>query len=124
MQCREIEDAIQLGLTVLANIRRHNEHWAREIEFSRVVFSWKDADKFSQLFRWWREKSEALLRAVKRHEASGFSVAGAADFHEACRDVDLMSLDTDRVRTSIESLESGNGTSLAEAMNGLRNRTR
>ena len=28
MQCREIEDAIHLGLMILANIRRHNEQWA------------------------------------------------------------------------------------------------
>ncbi len=124
MQCREMEDAIQLGLMVLANIRRHNERWAKDIEGSRTVFSWDDAEGFARLFRWWRERSESLLKGIKRSEANGFAVEGSADFRQACREVDLMSLDTDRVRSSIESLQNGSGTNVKQAMNGLRNHLR
>ena len=121
MQCREIEDAIQLGLMILANIRRHNDRWAKDLESSPGAFSWEDAESFARLFRWWREKSESLLGGIKSREASGFAVDGAAHFRQACREVDLMSLDVDQVRASIESLQSGSGMSLTQAMNGLRN---
>jgi hypothetical protein len=124
MRCREFEDAIQLGLTVLANIRRHNERWAKDIERSQLEFSWNDAERFARLFRWWREKSESLLKGIRGSELNGFTVEGAAGFREACREVDLMSLDTDRVRESIESLQHGSGISFAQAMHGLRNSIR
>ena len=103
-------DAIQLGLMILTNIRRHNERWAKDIESSRIAFTWDDAESFAKLFRWWRERSELLLRALKVCEANGFAVDGSADFRKACLDVDLMSLDTDRVRASVESLDQGPGT--------------
>jgi hypothetical protein len=124
MQCREIEDAIHLGLMILANIRRHNERWAKDIESSRISFTWEDAESFANLFRWWRERSELLLGAMKVCEASGFAVEGSADFRKACLDVDLMSLDMNRVRASVESLNEGPGTSLTQAMHGLRNSLR
>ena len=120
MQCREIEDAIQLGLMILANIRRHNERWAKDIESSRIVFAWDDAESFAKLFRWWRERSELLLRAIKVCEENRFAVEGSPDFRKACLDVDLMSLDTDRVRASVESLKQGQGTTFTQAMHGLR----
>ena len=120
MRCREIEDAIQLGLMVLANIRRHNERWAQDIEISRVAFAWSDAESFAKLYRWWRERSELLLGAIDVCEASAIVVHGSADLRRACRDVDLMSLDTDRVRASVESLDRGLGIPLTQAMNGLR----
>ena len=124
MRCREIEDAVHLGLMIIANIRRHNEQWARDIEGSEIAFTWNDADGFAKLFRWWREKSELLLRAIEVCEANGFAVEGSADFRKACRDVDLMSLDTNRIRASVESLSHGSGISFTQAMNGLRNSLR
>ena len=124
MQCREIEDAIHLGLMILANIRRHNERWAKDIESSRLAFAWNDAESFAKLFRWWRDRSELLLGAIEVCEVNGFAVHGSVDFRQACLDVDLMSLDTDRVRASVESLNQGAGTSFAQAMNGLRNSLR
>lgn len=124
MQCREIEDAIHLGLMILANTRRHYERWAKDIESSQIAFTWDDAENFAKLFRWWRERSGLLLGTLKVCEVNGFTVDGSADFRAACRDVDLMSLDTDRVRASVESLNQGLGTSLTQAMNGLRNSLR
>ena len=121
MRCREIEDALQLGLMVLANIRRHNEQWAGDVKSSLIAFSWNDAERFAGLYRWWRQKSESLLKGLKACEAAGFAVSGAVPFLLACRDVDLMSLDTDRVRASIESLDLGQGIKLQQAMDGLRN---
>jgi hypothetical protein len=124
MRCREIEDAIHLGLMILDNIRRHNERWAKDIEESQIAFTWDEAASFASLFRWWRERSELLLGTLKILEANGFAVNGSADFRKACLDVDLMSLDTDRVRASIESFQQGPRTSLTQAMNGLRNSLR
>src|ERR1035438_3404067 len=71
MQCREIEDAIHLGLMILANIRRHNERWAKDIESSQIAFTWDDAEGFAKLFRWWRERSGLLLGALKICEVNG-----------------------------------------------------
>jgi hypothetical protein len=120
MQCREIEDAIQLGLIILANISRHNNQWARDIENSLSEFSWDTAARFAVMYRWWREKSESLIKGIAACEKAGFLVSGSADFREACREVDLMSLDTERTRISIESLGRRSGISLKQAMNGLR----
>ena len=124
MQCAEIEDAIQLGLMILANIRRHNEQWAREIDAAQTAFAWRDAERFAELYRWWRDRSEPLVDGIAACEAAGFSVTGSADFRDACRDVDLMSLGTDRVQASIESLNQGRRISFQQAMNGLRNSLR
>ncbi len=121
MQCREIEDAIHLGLMILDNIRRHNAQWAKDIESSQVAFKWNEAEHFATLYRWWRERSESLLAGLKVFEINGFAVHGSVDFRKACLEVDMMSLDMERVRASVESLNKGRGTSLTQAMNGLRN---
>ena len=73
MQCREIEDAVNLGLMILANIRRHNERWAKDIESSRIPFTWDDAESFAGSISLVREKGAncclELLRLAKQADS-------------------------------------------------------
>jgi hypothetical protein len=64
-----------------------------------------------------------MLEAVRACEELGYTVEGAGQFREACREVSLMSLDTPRVRQSIDSLREGQGIGLQQAMDELRHRT-
>jgi len=125
MLCREVEDTIGLGLTILAGIRRHNKEWTREVERTPATFLWEDAEFFAGRYRWWHEKTAILLRVIEFCESDcGFVVDGASDLRQEHNEVSLMSLDTERVRESILSLEEGRGIPPKQAMNELRNRLR
>jgi len=120
MHCRSIEDAIQLGLAVLDNIRRRNRAWAREVENGAKV-SWESSEAIAQWYRWWKERSTVLLRAIDSCEAHGYAVKEAKKFRAELRDVCLMALDTSRTKESVDSINSGRGISNTAAMSALRN---
>ena len=120
MHCRDIEEAIEIGLAILNNIRRRGEHWAREVEEGRVLFSWDGSQEVAELYRWWQSRSANLLQAIEACEREHYQVEGADRFRDALRDVSLMSLDVDRDRQSLASLATGSGIPAKEAMDALR----
>jgi hypothetical protein len=122
MFCWSIEDTLDLGLSILASIRRHNQKWANAIEQGRFTFTWEMSNEFARQYGWWKTQSALVLRAIETCEAHGYSIGRADEFRHAYRDVCLLPLDTNRTRESVESLESGRGKSHAAAMNGLRDR--
>jgi hypothetical protein len=124
MVCRDIEEGIRIGLAILTNIRRRCETAMAEIENGRAEFSWEGSRDFSELYRWWLERSNLLLAAVMACEAANYQVEGAGDFRREIQDVSLMSLKVDDDRQSIISLAEGRGVPAKKAMDDLRHRVR
>ena len=124
MRCRDIEEAISIGLAILANIRRRSSRWTSDVERGQISFSWEEAGALDDLHRWWLERSAPLLAAIDSCESKRYKVDGADDFRRANLDVSLMSLDTNRNRQSLESLQTGPGIPSKQAMDELRNSLR
>jgi hypothetical protein len=120
MYCRYIEDQISLGLSIFANISRHQQRWSEEVQRQAEIFSWEIAEEYASCYRWWKKKSEELLKAIVDGENRGFQVGGAQEFREKLREVSLMSLDIQRIKQSMESLEAGHGVAFDQAMYALR----
>jgi hypothetical protein len=120
MLCRDIEDAIGIGLSILESIRRRGEHWAREIEDGGAQFSWDQSRELAEQYRWWLEPSTVLLEAIDACERENYQIQNARRFRDAYQDVSLMSLDVDRDRQSLASLATGSGIPAKEAMDALR----
>lgn len=53
MFCREIEEAVSIGLAILANIRRRSDRWADDVERGKIPFSWEEARDLDELHKWW-----------------------------------------------------------------------
>ncbi len=68
--------------------------------------------------------SRPVLDWIDQCEKAGSRVRRAAEFRDAWREVSLMSLDVDRARQAIDSLDRGEGIPFDQAMHGLRNRLR
>jgi hypothetical protein len=124
MACWTVDDLVSLLLFVLQRLRRHNTRWAQDVQKERGLFSWELARSFADAYRAWYETSQLALKAVDACQRHGFSVSEAAQLREESRQVALMSLDLDRVRRSIESLEAGRGIPFAQAMDELRHHLR
>ncbi len=122
--CRDIEEAISIGLAILNNIRRRGSQWANDVERGETSFSWDEARQLDDLYRWWLERSTRLLAAIDSCESKRYKVDGADDFRRANLDLSLMSLDTNRNRQSLESLQTGHGMPSKQAMDELRNSLR
>lgn len=122
MACRAVEHVVDFGLGLLARIQKENERWAADVEAGSVEFSWDASEVFAQRYRQWKEMSARILRAIKTCEESHHSFEQVQAFREAYRKVSLMALDTERTRSSIESLQAGRGVRHAEAIHELRSR--
>ena len=124
LACAQLEDAIELMLSLLRSLRRHNERWAAHVQDVPGGFSWDNARKFAELYRKWHGVSQRTLDLVDLGEAEGFVVQAADQLREKSRQVALMPLDIDRVQHSIDSLEQGRGIPFAQAMDELRDHLR
>jgi hypothetical protein len=122
VDCRDLEDAIALGLTTFASLRRHSQSWAADAVAGRLGFSWETSRRFSEQYRRWKERTGALLKAVERYKAHRHTLTGERELRDAFKDVALMSLDAERMRAAYESLQAGEGISHSEAMDELRRR--
>jgi hypothetical protein len=122
VDCRDLEDAIALGLTTFAGLRRHSQSWAAGAVAGKVCFSWETSRRFSEQYRRWKERTGALLKVVDRYQAQRHTLTGERELRDAFRDVSLMPLDPDRMRAAYESLQAGEGISHSEAMDELRRR--
>jgi len=95
-----------------------------EIENGDAEFSWQLIREFNEAYRWWLDHSNVLMGAVAAYEAENYRVEGADEFRTQIQDVSLMSLDIDRDRRSVASLEEGRGVPAKKAMDDLRNHLR
>jgi hypothetical protein len=124
MHCSNLEDVIGLGLHTLESMKRHNRKWSADVRSGETEFSWDDAERFAKAYGDWLQATRAILDAVALCEGRGFEVNGADRLRAASQDVSLMSLNTERLRASVESLQQGRGIPHATAMNELRDNLR
>jgi hypothetical protein len=124
MACRDLEEGIRIGLVILTNIRCRHETAIAEVEQGGSPFSWDGLRDFDEAYRWWLDRSKLLLEAASACEAENYAVDGADDLRREVRDVSLMSLDAERDRQSVGSLEEGRGVPSRKAMDELRDRLR
>jgi phage-related protein len=120
---RKAQDTIELGLFIYHRLQAHSRSWVTEIEQGVAEFSWQDSQTFSDAFASWLESSKAILAVIQK-QAYVDKLLSLDEFRSAVRDVSLMSLDTQRVKESIESLESHKGRSFEQGIEELRNRLR
>ena len=119
--CWLVEDALRFGLSILESLRRLTAQWAHQTRKRPAVeFSWDVPERLAEVYRRWQRFSGTMLEAVRGCEEMGYTVEGAGQLREACREVSLMSLDIPRVRQSIDSLREGAGITLQQAMDELR----
>ncbi len=84
MDSLDLQDAMHIGLTILANIRRHHEHLLEAVEQQRTPFSWKNTASFNEAYQWWLAKSRSLLNAVCACEREGYPPDNADEFVRRC----------------------------------------
>ncbi len=123
MFCRDIEDAVAVGISLYRCLRRRSQFSAREVEAGDAV-SQETAKEHAERYRWWLARSKILLSVIDACEAAGYAVQGAERFRIIHRDVSLMCLSVDDAFESIASLEVGKGIPARQAMDELRDRLR
>jgi hypothetical protein len=123
--CWLVEDALRFGLSILDSLRRLSAQCADEARKRPAAeFSWDVPDRLAEVYRRFQKFTGTMLEAVRACEEMGYTVEGADQLREACREVSLMSLDIPGVRQSIGSLREGGGITLQKAMDELRNLAR
>ena len=120
MACRNLEEAIGNALGFYGLIHEANKRWAKAIDSGAASFSWSIAEQFAGAYRWWRDGAVALENAVAESERQGFEVERAQEFRDAIREVSLLPLDVDRVKSSIVALKNGKGVPFEQAMDELQ----
>ena len=120
MACRDLEEAVDNALGFYRLIHKANKRWAKAIDSGAASFSWSIAEQFAAAYRWWLDGAALLESAIAESERQGFEVEGAQEFRDAIREVSLLPLDGNRVKSSIVALKNGKGVPFEQAMDELQ----
>lgn len=120
---REIEEMVALLNFQLTRIDRNRELWSKAVADGVIEFQWEMSRDLSRLYSSWLENAEATAGMARKEIFAGQLQCGE-EFWENLRRVQLMSLDTDRTKRSIESLQNGTGVPFERAMESLRSNLR
>lgn len=120
---RQIEDTVALLNFLLARIDRNCERWSDAVVERAAPFEWSLSRDLAELYQSWLTLAHTLSAALDRSEAFR-QLQHVDEFREGIRRVSLMSLDTDRTKRSVESLQQGRGMSLDTAREWLRDKLR
>jgi hypothetical protein len=121
---RELEDLLALLNFQLSRIDRTCERWSEAISAAAIEFNWDESRQLSALYQGWLDAAGRLPPHLSEWDAKYSPLRGAEEFWSNLRRVQLMSLDTDRTKRSIESLQQGKGSSFGSAMEELRHTLR
>jgi hypothetical protein len=124
MQCQGLQDLIGFGLLTLDGIKRHNRQWTDSVRSGQTEFSWADSEHFAKVYLAWLRATLPILEVASRCEQRSCELERLDELRSAFEDVSLMSLDAQRLKSSVESLEQGRGIPHAKAMNDLRDSLR
>jgi len=120
MACRDLDEAVANCLAFYTLIHGANQRWADAIDSGATSFSWSAAEQFAAAYRWWHQGATLLEQAIAESERRGFEVEHAQEFRDAIREVSLLPLDVDRVKSSIAALKNGKGIPFEQAMDELQ----
>jgi hypothetical protein len=115
---RELEDRIAFSLFLVSRIDRVRRSVPRQEKFDPAAIDWDRARVVNDLYTRWLEPIVSKMAALEQEYGK---LDGSEDLRARYRDVKLMSRDTDRVKSSIESLLQGKGIPFDRAMEELRN---
>jgi len=121
---RELEERIAFSLFLVSRIDRFGRFERQEGKFDPAAIDWGLAREVNDLYTRWLDAVEPTVSKLASLKKEYGMLDGAEELRAGYRDVKLMSLDTDRVRESIESLEQGRGIPFDIAMEELRNNLR
>lgn len=124
MHCRNLEDLIGFGLLTLERIMRHNGQWSDDVRSGGAEFTWDDSERFAKAYKIWLRSTRQIIESAARCQERGCELDGVDELRSAFKDISLMSLDTERLKSSVESLQQGRGIPHAQAMNELRDSLR
>lgn len=118
-RCRNVEDAIELGLLILGKLQAVTRDWGEALSSNPKDYPWEEARKFARKYQLWLNAARTILTELESCESRHGPVKRAEEFREAVRQVALMPLDMESVRAATEQLERGEGISLEAAMDVL-----
>ena len=118
---RELEERIAFSLFLVSRIDRVRGFERHEDKFDPAAIDWDHAREVNDLYTRWLDAVEPTVSKLSALEKEYGKLDGAEELRARYRDVKLMSLDTDRAKSSIESLLQGKGIPFDRAMEELRN---
>ena len=121
MACRDLEEAIAVGLGLFELIHDANKRWADAVRDGKAVFSWQSAEQFAAAYRWWLDGAQPVLGAIGQCEKRGLDVEQGRKFRDVYREVSLLPLDVQRAQASDAAAEKGLGAPFDQAMDELQN---
>ena len=117
---RQLEDVVALLNFQLSRIDNVCERWSGAIAENAALFSWDDSKKLSELYKGWLGVAETIAPHLHAWVVRLGELPGAPEFQANLRRIQLMSLDTERSKRSIDSLEQGKGTPIDHAAEELQ----
>ena len=122
MACRDLEEAIAVGLGLFQLIHEANKRWADDVQAGKAAFSWQSAGQFVAAYRWWLDGAQPVLRAIAQCENRGSDVEQGQRFRDVYREVSLLPLDVQRAQASDAAADKGLGVPFDQAMDELQDR--
>jgi hypothetical protein len=120
----ELESVVALALLMVSQVDRLRATWFPADREDPSGFDWDRAKQVAGLYTQWLSAVEPIIAKMRLPESPIAKLNGSEELKARYSDVKLMSLDIDRVRESIESLEQGRGIPFDIAMEELRNNLR
>jgi hypothetical protein len=125
MDCRAVEDLIDVGLALFSATKSGVERWQQRVERDEQPFRMEDAREFESLYRILGRAFEPLRCACRQMQQRGCEVAGADRLAEADDELrGLLSLSLDRLVVAEEQVGRGQTRPLGEIRDELRRRVR
>jgi len=125
MDCRAVEDLIDVGLALFSAAKRGVERWQQRVERREQPFRMEDARGFETIYHAIGRAFEPIRDACRQMRRLGQVVAGADRFAEADDELrGLMGLSLDRLMVAEEQVGRGQTRPLGEIRDELRRRIR
>jgi len=94
----ELENRIAFFAFVLSRIQRDCEAWSEAVHAKCLEFDWERSRQFSDRFKSWLQSVEPTISKLPAFAQTYGDLEGADQLVAGYRDVQLMSLDADRVQ--------------------------
>lgn len=120
MQCCELEEFIELGLSLFNLIRGRAYAVQDAIARGDLEYSPEISHAFVEAYGEWLKPCATVERAIKLFESKNYIVAKAEEFRAAVRDLSLHEFDINSIIKAVDDLREGRGKPLAEAIRELQ----
>lgn len=123
MQCRDLDNWLAFGLSILSGIRRIDAQYRESLRAGKAALDRQLFQSIQSLYELWLRPGEHLLNSIESFEREGFTFDNAAEFRSACRDRAVTGFDVEALSSALEEFRTGRpGRPLSEAMDAVRRR--